>query len=308
MRSINPLFLTKCHFIFDIQFVNELKMKAKPYYINLNGKLHDLSVPRAMGILNVTPDSFFGGSRYQTEKSIAQRAVEIAEQGGWMIDVGAYSSRPQSVDIPEEEEWSRLGFALEIIGREAPGIAVSVDTFRSGIARRSVEEFGVAMINDISGGELDASMFETIARLRVPYVMMHMRGTPQTMQQHCLYDNLLPDILLWFSRKLEKLHLSGVCDVLIDPGFGFSKTPAQNFELLGQLNEFRILEMPLLVGLSRKSMIYKTLDITPEESLNGTTALNTVALMQGASVLRVHDVKEAVETIRLYSETFLKNE
>ncbi len=283
-------------------------MKPNPLYINIKGKLHDLSIPKAMGILNVTPDSFFGGSRYQTEKCIADRAIEIAEQGGWIIDVGAYSSRPQSVDIPEEEEWNRLRFALEIIRRETPGMPVSVDTFRAGIARRGVEEFGVAMINDISGGEMDASMFETIARLRVPYVMMHMRGTPQTMQQQCQYDSLLPDILLWFSKKLEKLRLLGVCDVLIDPGFGFSKTTAQNFEMLGKLREFRILDLPLLVGFSRKSMIYKTLNITPEESLNGTTVLNTIALMQGASVLRVHDVKEAVEAIQLYSETCKKNE
>jgi dihydropteroate synthase len=271
--------------------------------INLNGKLHDLSNPIVMGIVNVTPDSFFEGSRYVSEKKIAERAEQILSEGGSVIDLGAYSSRPNAEDISEEEEWNRLAFALHIVRKTAPEATISVDTFRSEIAKRAVGEFGVAMINDISGGEMDDKMFETICKLRVPYVLMHIKGTPQTMQQNCNYENMIQEIVLYFSRKVEALRKLGVCDIILDPGFGFSKTVDQNYELLHHLSDLCIFDLPVLVGLSRKSMIYKTLDITPEQCLNGTTVLNTLSVMGGADILRVHDVKEAVETIKLVTKT-----
>ena len=278
-------------------------MHVSPKYINLNGTLHDVSTPIVMGIVNITPDSFFEGSRFQTEKSIAERTQQILTEGGRMIDVGAYSSRPEAEHISEEEEWRRLAFALRVIREAAPEAAISVDTFRSEIAKRAVGEFGVAMINDISGGEMDKLMFETIGKLRVPYVLMHMKGSPQTMQQQCNYDNLMQEILLYFSKKVEALRKLGVCDIILDPGFGFSKTVDQNYKLLHHLSDLCIFDLPVLVGLSRKSMIYKMLDITPEQCLNGTTVLNTMSVMGGADILRVHDVKEAVETIKLVTKT-----
>lgn len=279
------------------------RMHVSPKYINLNGTLHDVSTPIVMGIVNVTPDSFFEGSRYQTEKSIAERTQQILTEGGRMIDVGAYSSRPDAEHISEEEEWRRLAFALRVIRETAPDAAISVDTFRSEIAKRAVGEFGVAMINDISGGEMDKLMFETIGKLRVPYVLMHMKGSPQTMQQNCNYDNLMQEILLYFSKKVEALRKLGVCDILLDPGFGFSKTMDQNYELMHHLSDFRIFDLPMLVGISRKSMIYKLLETTPENSINGTTVLNTLSILGGANILRVHDVKQAVECIRLITKT-----
>ena len=267
--------------------------------LNIKGQLFRLDEPLVMGILNVTPDSFYEGSRKQTDADIRNRIEEIIREGGDLIDLGGYSSRPDAREVSPEEEMARLRSALKILRDEYPDMPVSVDTFRADIARRCVEEYGAAIINDISGGELDPTMFAAVAALRVPYILMHMRGTPQTMQSHCDYANLTADILQYFARKVEQLHLLGVSDIIIDPGFGFSKTLEQNYELMSHLDDFRLLEKPLLVGISRKSMIYKRLDCTPAESLNGTTVLNTYALLHGANILRVHDVKAAVEAKRL---------
>ena len=270
--------------------------------LNIKGELISLEEPLVMGILNVTPDSFYEGSRKQTETDIRNRIEEILQEGGAIIDLGGYSSRPDAQDVSPEEEMERLCLALRIIRDEYPKAMVSVDTFRADIARRCVEEYGAAIINDISGGELDAAMFPTIADLHIPYIIMHMRGTPKTMQQHCDYQNLTADILLYFSKKIEQLHLMGINDVIIDPGFGFSKTLEQNYELMRHLADFSLFEKPLLVGISRKSMIYKLLGGTPTESLNGTTVLNTYALLNGANILRVHDVKAAVEAVRIFKQ------
>ena len=273
-------------------------MKEKS--INLNGRLLSLKSPVVMGILNVTPDSFYAGSRQADEAAVAQRIETILAEGGAIVDIGGYSSRPDAAEVTEEEEWQRIKPALKRMQRDFPEVPVSVDTFRSAIARRAVEEDGTAMINDISGGMLDARMFETIALLQVPYILMHMRGTPQTMQQHTDYDDLMEDIMLYFAQKIRALRQLGVNDVILDPGFGFAKTLEQNYELMRSLSEFSIhFETPLLVGISRKSMIYKLLNATPEDSLNGTTVLNTYALLNGADILRVHDVKAATETIEI---------
>lgn len=268
-------------------------------YINVNGRLMDLSCPQVMGILNVTPDSFYAGSRKQTEEEIAARAQQILAEGGSIIDIGAYSSRPNAEHISAEEEMKRLRNGLEIIGREHPDAVMSVDTFRADVARMCVEEYGVAIVNDIAAGNMDSEMFSTIARLGVPYIMMHMQGTPQNMQQHPHYEDVLREVLYYFSEKVQRLRDMGVKDIILDPGFGFGKTIEHNYELLNKMEEFAIFELPLLVGVSRKSMIYKLLGITPEEALNGTTVLHTIALMKGANILRVHDVKEAVEAVRL---------
>lgn len=268
-------------------------------YINVNGRLMDLSCPQVMGILNVTPDSFYAGSRKQTEEEIAARAQQILAEGGSIIDIGAYSSRSNAEHISAEEEMKRLRNGLEIIGREHPDAVLSVDTFRADVARMCVEEYGVAIVNDIAAGNMDSEMFSTIARLGVPYIMMHMQGTPQNMQQHPHYEDVLREVLYYFSEKVQRLRDMGVKDIILDPGFGFGKTIEHNYELLNRMEEFAIFELPLLVGVSRKSMIYRLLDITPEEALNGTTVLHTIALMKGANILRVHDVKEAVEAVRL---------
>lgn len=267
--------------------------------INVKGKLVDLSHPLVMGILNVTPDSFYEGSRNQSEQQIITRVQQIIDEGGQIVDIGAQSSNPQSPFLSPQVEIERLDFALRIIAREFPNITLSVDTFYADVARFSVEEYGVAIINDVSGGSLDEKMFSTVAHLNVPYILMHMRGTPQTMQSMTSYDNFIQEIFYYFSEKVAVLNQLGVNDVIIDPGFGFSKTLDQNYELLASLRGFSIFELPLLVGISRKSMIYKFLDITPSESLNATTALNTFALQNGANILRVHDVKEAVEAVKL---------
>lgn len=271
-------------------------------YINVNGRLMDLSCPQVMGILNVTPDSFYAGSRKQTEEEIAARAQQILAEGGSIIDIGAYSSRSNAEHISAEEEMKRLRNGLEIIGREHPDAILSVDTFRADVARMCVEEYGVAIVNDIAAGNMDSEMFSTIARLGVPYIMMHMQGTPQNMQQHPHYEDVLREVLYYFSEKVQRLRDMGVKDIILDPGFGFGKTIEHNYELLNQMEEFAIFELPLLVGVSRKSMIYKLLGITPEEALNGTTVLHTIALMKGANILRVHDVKEAVEAVRLTTD------
>lgn len=268
-------------------------------YINVNGSLLDLSQPRVMGILNVTPDSFYAGSRTQTEAEIVRRVKQIVSEGAAIIDIGAYSSRPNADNVSAREEMERLRMGLKILFEIQPDAVVSVDTFRADVARMCVEEYGVAIINDIAAGEMDANMFHTVAALNVPYIMMHMQGTPQSMQQHPHYDNLLKEVFLYFARKVQQLRDLGVKDIILDPGFGFGKTMEHNYELLSHLEEFRIFELPLLVGVSRKSMIYRLLDITPQEALNGTTVLGTICLLKGADILRVHDVKEAVETVRI---------
>lgn len=270
--------------------------------INIKGQLLSLDEPQVMGILNVTPDSFYAGSRKQTEAAIIDRIETILREGASIIDVGGYSSRPDAAEVSETEEMQRLEMALQPLLQHYPDVVVSVDTFRSSVARQCVEKYGVAMINDISGGELDERMFDTVAQLRVPYIMMHMRGTPQTMQQQTDYEDVTADLLKYFSQKLERLFRLGVNDVILDPGFGFSKTLIQNYELMRHLGDFRIFGLPLLVGVSRKSMIYKLLEMTPEESLNGTTVLHTYALLQGADILRVHDVRAAKEAIRIVQQ------
>lgn len=267
--------------------------------INIKGELLELSQPIVMGILNITPDSFFAESRKQGEQEIVARVAEILTQGGKIVDIGAQSTRPSSTLLSSKEEIERLKPALNIINKEFPDAILSVDTFYSDVARFCVEEHGVDIINDISGGEMDKNMFDTVASLNVPYILMHMRGTPQAMSQLTDYDNLIQDIFYYFSKKIAELHLKGVNDIIIDPGFGFSKTIDQNYELMASLKGFSIFELPLLVGISRKKMIYNLIDSTAEESLNGTSILNTFALQNGADILRVHDVKEAVEAVKI---------
>ena len=274
----------------------------KARYLNVNGKLLDLSTPCVMGILNVTPDSFYAGSRTQTEEQIAARVRQIVDEGAAMIDIGGYSSRPSARDVSPQEEMERLRLGLSVLRRIHPEAVVSVDTFRADVARMCVEEYGVAIINDISAGEMDNDMFATVARLNVPYVMMHMQGTPQDMQNRPEYHDLLVDVFQYFARKIQQLRDLGVKDMILDPGFGFGKTLNHNYELLAHLEDFRIFELPLLVGVSRKSMIYKLLETTPQEALNGTTAVHTVCLMKGADILRVHDVRAAVEAVKIVTK------
>ena len=269
--------------------------------INVNGRLMDLSYPQVMGILNVTPDSFYAGSRKQTEEEIAARTRQIIAEGGSIIDIGAYSSRPNAEHISAEEEMKRLRHGLGIVFRECPDAVVSVDTFRADVARMCVEEYGVAIINDISAGMMDDRMFNAVAQLGVPYIIMHMQGTPQDMQQHPHYEHLLPEVIYYFPEKVKQLRELGVKDIIIDPGFGFGKTLEHNYELLNQLEDFGIFELPMLVGVSRKSMIYKLLGTSAEEALNGTTAINALALTKGADILRVHDVRAASETVKIYA-------
>ena len=235
--------------------------------INVNGQLLDLSTPKVMGILNLTPDSFFKDSRMQTVEQISHKVTQMLTEGADILDVGAYSSRPGAVDLPIEEEMKRLREGLAVLRKEAPQAIVSVDTFRADVAKMCIEEFGVAMVNDISGGELDSEMFSTISRARIPYIIMHMQGTPQNMQQAPQYENVLKEVMLYFAGKVRKLHEMNVNDIILDPGFGFGKTLAHNFELLAHLNEFDIFQLPLLVGLSRKSMVYKELGVTPQDAL-----------------------------------------
>jgi len=256
------------------------------YTINVKGDLLDLSQPHVMGILNVTPDSFFSGSRKQTEKEISERADQILSEGASIIDVGAYSTRPGGAFVSEEEEISRMRHGLEIVRRSHPNAIVSVDTFRSSVASMSVNEFGADIINDVSEGEADSSLFGTVAQLNVPYILMSTKPT-------------LHDMMISFSQKVQQLRDLGVKDIILDPGFGFGKTIEQNFSILADMEKLRELELPILVGVSRKSMIFKTLECTPNESLNGTSVINTISLMKGASILRVHDVKEAMEVIKI---------
>jgi dihydropteroate synthase len=274
-------------------------LKGNPRYINTGSDLLDLAVPKVMGILNVTPDSFYKGSRYNTDEEILKAAGKMIDEGADILDVGGYSSRPGAADITKEEEGGRVLKAIKLISRELPKAIISVDTFRENIAMEAVAECGARMINDISGGEADADMFSVVEKLNVPYIMMHMKGNPRTMQENPVYDDIVADILKWFSGKIFRLRSAGVKDIIIDPGFGFGKSADHNFELLRRLGDFSVAGLPLMVGLSRKSMIWKTLGITAEEALNGTTALNAVALANGADILRVHDVKEAVQAIQL---------
>ncbi|MBO5172139.1 MAG: dihydropteroate synthase [Bacteroidaceae bacterium] len=274
--------------------------------INVRGRLVSLDEPQVMGILNVTPDSFFATSRCRSEEEIRQRVCMMRREGATMVDIGAYSSRPGAEEVSVEEELRRLLPAIGIVREEWPDAIISVDTFRSEVARQAVEA-GADIINDISGGEMDKDMFRTVAELHVPYILMHMQGTPQDMQKAPHYDNLMCEVFRSLGERVEELHEMGVADVIVDPGFGFGKTMAQNYEMMARLGEFRLLGCPILVGISRKSMVYRLLDTTPEESLNGTTALNTIALMNGASILRVHDVREAVEAIKIYRQCLISD-
>jgi len=266
--------------------------------LHVRGKLVDLQTPRVMGILNLTPDSFYDGGKFTDEKSILTHVENMLRDGATFIDIGGYSSRPGAIHISEADEMNRVLPAIQSISKKFPEALLCIDTFRASVARRAIES-GACIINDISGGELDPLMFNTVADLGVPYILMHMRGTPQTMTTLTQYDNLLHDIVIYFQKKISQLQNLGVKDIVIDPGFGFAKTADQSYQILENLDYLQILGMPILAGLSRKSMIWKKLGTTPEGALNGTTVLNTVALLRGASILRVHDVKEAHECLLL---------
>ena len=272
--------------------------------INCKGQLIDLTTPKVMGILNLTPNSFFDGGKFKTETQILTQVEKMLTDGAAFIDIGAYSSKPSAELVSEVEELKRILPFVKLIVSHFPEAILSIDTFRSEIAKVCIEN-GAAIINDISAGNLDSKMLETIAEYKVPYVMMHMRGTPQTMQSMTDYDNLLKDILFYFSENIAKARSFGINDLIIDPGFGFAKTLEQNYQLLQNLELFEMLELPLLAGFSRKSMIYKTLNSIAEDALNGTTVLNTIALTKGAKILRVHDVKEAMECVTLFNKVKL---
>lgn len=276
------------------------------YSLNINGKLLDLSEPQVMGILNVTPDSFYSGSRKQTEDEIESRVRQIIGEGASIIDIGAYSSRPNADDVSPSEEMERLRKGLSVIQRVAPNAIVSVDTFRADVAKMCVEEYGVGIVNDISGGMLDKDMFATVAKLGIPYILMHMQGTPQNMQQNPHYDDVVKEVFMYFAEKVQRLRDLGVKDIILDPGYGFGKTVEHNYELMNHQEELLEFELPLLVGISRKSMIYKTLGITADEALNGTSVLNTISLLKGANILRVHDVATCVEVVNLIQKLLAK--
>lgn len=267
--------------------------------INIKGKLHYFHNPWVMGIVNVTPDSFYADSRTFDSQSIYNRIANLIEQGADAIDIGGYSSRSGAADVSAQEEYSRLASALEIIRKHFPDTIVSIDTFRADVARKCVSDWQADIINDISGGIADPEMWNTVAELKVPYILMHMRGTPKTMQSLCDYSDVTADVIKDLAAKIDKMRQLGIADIIIDPGFGFAKTLEQNYTLMSELQEFKRLDMPLLVGISHKSMIYKALDIKPENALNGTTVLNTIALAKGADILRVHDVKEAKEAVKI---------
>jgi dihydropteroate synthase len=276
-------------------------MQTKPGYINVKGHLISLDLPKVMGVINITPDSFYSGSRFPDESSLLKAASGMLNDGADFLDVGGYSSRPGAKDITAEEEKRRVLKAVKLISKEFPGAVISVDTFRAEVAREAVCDCGAHMINDISGGEADAEMFDLVAELKVPYILMHMQGTPETMQTAPVYDDVVADILKWFGKKIVRLHSMGVTDIIIDPGFGFGKTSAHNFDMLRRLGDFRVAGLPILVGLSRKSMVWRTLGQTADDALNGTIVLNTIALMNGADIIRVHDVKEAKEAVKLFT-------
>lgn len=269
--------------------------------MNCKGQLIDLTVPKVMGILNITPNSFFDGGKYKNENELLERVQKMLNEGADFVDVGAYSSKPNAEFVSEEEEISRIIPVVNLLQKHFPEIIVSIDTFRAGVAKACIEN-GAAIINDISAGKLDDKMLETIAEYQVPYIMMHMKGTPQTMQTFAQYDDIIKEMLFYFSERIAVARSFGINDLIVDPGFGFAKTLEQNFEVMQKMELFQMLELPLLVGISRKSMIYKTLETNAESALNGTTFLNTIALTKGAKILRVHDVKEAVECVRLFNK------
>jgi len=281
-----------------------INQKEQSYFdkrksINLAGELIDLSSPIVMGILNVTPDSFYDGGKYQTEKSILNRAEEIISQGGKIIDIGAFSTRPGSKEVSLKEELNRIVPAVKAIRDKFPQMHLSLDTYRSEVARIIVDDFGPCIINDISGGTMDEKMFEVVAGLKIPYILMHIQGTPGTMQDHPSYTDVVNEVILFLSQRVQKLKLLGVNDIIIDPGFGFGKLTSHNYELMNRLDSFKIFKLPVLVGISRKGMIWKPLGIKPDEALTGTIALNTLALLGNADILRVHDVKEAVQVCKI---------
>lgn len=269
--------------------------------INCKGTLLDLNSPKVMGILNITPDSFYDGGMYKNETTILNQTEKMLNDGATFIDVGAYSSRPGAAEVSEEEELKRIVPVVELLIKKFPDIIISVDTFRSKVAEETIN-LGAALINDISGGNLDSKMYETVAKLKVPYILMHMAGTPKTMQNNPSYEDVTKDLIYFFSDKIDQLHRLNVSDIIIDVGFGFGKTIEHNFQLLRNMSLFQNLDKPILAGLSRKSMLYKTLDITSQEALNATTSANTIALLNGANILRVHDVKEAVEAVKLVNQ------
>ena len=269
--------------------------------INCKGQLIDISTPKVMGILNVTPDSFHDGGQYKDESSILKQVETMLMEGATFIDIGGYSSRPGADFVSENEELNRVIPVIELILKHYPETLISIDTFRSGVARKSIEA-GAALINDISAGHLDNNMIDTVGQLGIPYIMMHMKGNPKTMQQQTHYDDLIKDIVSYFAERIVKAHAAKINDIIIDPGFGFAKTLEQNFELLNHLELLQNVDKAILAGVSRKSMVYKTLNTTSENALNGTTALHMVALQKGAKILRVHDVKEAVECVTLYNQ------
>ncbi|WP_140485961.1 dihydropteroate synthase [Flavobacterium sp. GSA192] len=269
--------------------------------INCKGQLIDLSQPKVMGILNITPNSFFDGGKYSSEEEIIAKVEKMLAEGATFIDIGAYSSKPSAEYVSEEEELNRIVPVVQLLVKHFPEILISIDTFRSEVARVCIEN-GAAMINDISAGILDDKMLEVIAQYNVPYIMMHMRGTPQNMQSMTEYEDVVKEVLLYFSEKIAQARSLGINDLIVDPGFGFAKTITQNFEVMQKLELFHILELPILIGISRKSMIYKALEINADAALNGTTVLNTIALTKGAQILRVHDVAAAVECIKLFEK------
>ncbi len=273
--------------------------------INCKGSLLDLSKPLVMGIVNITDDSFYAQSRCVCEEALEAKVAQHLQEGASIIDIGAYSTRPGCSDISCDDEKRGIAMATKILNQKFPQAIVSVDTFRAEVARFAVEECGVAIVNDISGGTLDANMFATVANLHVPYILMHMQGTPSTMQEHCHYANLMDDIIKFFAIQVEKLKLLGVHDVILDPGYGFAKDLDQNYQLVQHLDELNVFQLPILVGFSRKSMIYKLLNSDADHALNGTTVLNTIALTKGAKILRVHDVKPAIEAIKICEKTGL---
>ncbi|MCW2118855.1 dihydropteroate synthase [Flavobacterium sp. 7A] len=269
--------------------------------INCNGQLIDLNAPKVMGILNITPNSFFDGGTYKNEADILSKVNKMLVDGATFIDIGAYSSKPNAEFVSVQEEINRILPVVALLMKQLPEVILSIDTFRSEVARICIES-GAAIINDISAGKLDEKMMETVAKARVPYIMMHMKGNPQTMQTLTDYDNIVKEMILYFSERVFEARRHGISDIIIDPGFGFAKTLDQNFEVIRKLEDFQMLDLPLLAGISRKSMVYKTLETSPEEALNGTTVLNTISLSKGANILRVHDVKEAAETVKLWNK------
>lgn len=291
--------------IFSLEIMQKYKtncLNHENYKIKCGNKLVNLCNPIVMGILNITPDSFFDGGKYTCEEEILKRANGIVEEGATIIDLGAYSTRPGAEHISAEEEYDRMAPAVALIRDNFPDMVISIDTFRAEVARRIINQFGACIINDISGGTMDNEMFATVADLQVPYIMMHIQGTPQTMQNNPEYNNLMEDIGSFFTQRIAQLKELGVDDIIIDPGFGFGKTIEHNYEIVSKLQEFKKFNVPLLAGLSRKSMIYKFIGGSPSTSLNGTSVLNTMCLERGANILRVHDVKQAVECVKLVNK------